>query len=703
MKIIIEPQKSNYKIIFTDGMHIEGVGFLSLSETKKGMRPDHYRVRFGTRKQFKNSPPKDLIAQLRHSKVSLTKHDGPFSSFLADLQIPFTIADVCRLCMLEDRLTPLDPRSRVRFVRDEYICMFCAKRELRRELSHLSRLGKRTALYFERLLEKERDLERVTATIEPPEPGSPPSLFDKIEVVRVTKKTSIDELPLPRSFVDRSRVKDLMPVQELAVDSGLLYGKDLLVVSATASGKTFIGEMAGIKNFLEGHGRMLFLVPLVALANQKYERFTERYSDIAKVGILIGKSRINIPENRKIGDHNIHSPIVVGTYEGVDHFIRCGNPLSGIGTVVIDEVQMLEDKERGHRLDGLIARLKHLFPKAQFLYMSATIGIPQSLAKKLNAKLVRYDERPVPLERYLMFLERKEKIPTIKDLVRREFKMKSNKGYHGQTIIFTNSRARCHIISDSIGQGSSPYHAGLTSEERRKVENDFEKGKISAVVTTAALAAGVDFPASLVIFDSLAMGLDWLSVQEFSQMSGRAGRPDYHDLGKVFILAEPGGSYKRGSKVTEEEVALALLQGDMEEVNPVHDIEMSSEEFIANAVICRGSLPCTKSVTNTMVGEVEDVLPLLLKNGFINIQDDKIRISEFAHVMAEHFIGIERLLLIMKMVRDSDDPLEILSELECMDESGLREIGERKGASERKVRTRPERFKKRGTGHPEIF
>ncbi len=131
--------------------------------------------------------------------------------------------------------------------------------------------------------------------------------------------------------------------------------------------------------------------------------------------------------------------------------------------------------------------------------------------------------------------------------------------------------------------------------------------------------------------------------------------------------------------------------------------EMSSEEFIANAVICRGSLPCTKSVTNTMVGEVEDVLPLLLKNGFINIQDDKIRISEFAHVMAEHFIGIERLLLIMKMVRDSDDPLEILSELECMDESGLREIGERKGASERKVRTRPERFKKRGTGHPEIF
>jgi len=42
------------------------------------------------------------------------------------------------------------------------------------------------------------------------------------------------------------------------------------------------------------------------------------------------------------------------------------------------------------------------------------------------------------------------------------------------------------------------------------------------VVTTAALAAGVDFPASQVIFESLTMGREWLSVSEFQQMQGRA-------------------------------------------------------------------------------------------------------------------------------------------------------------------------------------
>ena len=81
-----------------------------------------------------------------------------------------------------------------------------------------------------------------------------------------------------------------MPAQQLAVEAGLLFGKDLLVVAATASGKTFIGEMAGIKNYLEGRGRTLFLVPLVALANQKYERFTERYGKFARTGLLTGRA-----------------------------------------------------------------------------------------------------------------------------------------------------------------------------------------------------------------------------------------------------------------------------------------------------------------------------------------------------------------------------------------------------------------------------
>ena len=425
--------------------------------------------------------------------------------------------------------------------------------------------------------------------------------------------------------------------------------------------------MAGLKNYLEGRGRTLFLVPLVALANQKYERFTDRYGKFAKTGLLTGVSRLNLPETRKIADRNPQAPIIVGTYEGVDNMIRRGQKMGNIATVVIDEVQMLEDKERGHRLDGMIARLKYLCPQAQFLYLSATIGSPTVLAKKLNCTLVQYAERPVGLERYLLFCERKQKIPTIKQMTTEEYKRTSTKGFRGQTIIFTNARARCHTIAEALGQRAAAYHAGLTSQERRDVETRFEGGKLMAVVTTAALGAGVDFPASQVIFDALAMGRDWLSVQEFNQMAGRAGRPDFHDLGRVVILAEPGGSYSRENPYTEEQVAMRLLKGVMEEVAPVHDFEQSSEEYVANAVACNGEEADINRISGMMVGSIEPVLPDLIAHKLVEKQGTRLVMSPLAKVMAEHFIGMERLLEIVRLTKVMNEPEDIIAELESED------------------------------------
>ncbi len=347
-------------------------------------------------------------------------------------------------------------------------------------------------------------------------------------------------------------------------------------------------------------------------------------------------SRLNLPETRPAGDRDVNAPLVVGTYEGIDHALRTGRSLKDIGTVVIDEVQMLEDPERGHRLDGLIARLKHVAPEAQFLYLSATIGVPGLLAEKLGANLVRYADRPVALERHLLFVERSKKIGFIKQMVAEEYKVRSSKGYRGQTIVFTNSRARCHVIADALGKNAAPYHAGLSAQERRDVERRFASGEIAAVVTTAALAAGVDFPASQVIFDALAMGIKWLTVQEFHQMMGRAGRPDFHDLGRVVIMAEPGGSYSRTSGKTEEEVAVGLLRGEMEEVAPEYDMEQSSEEFVANAVVCGGDEQQVIRMTRSMVGTLEPALPTLLDYSPAGVLGADRRDHEPLHEPAAH-------------------------------------------------------------------
>ena len=139
-------------------------------------------------------------------------------------------------------------------------------------------------------------------------------------------------------------------------------------------------------------------------------------------------------------------------------------------------------------------------------------------------------------------------------------KLTSSTGYRGQTIIFTNSRKNCYNLAQSI-PGAAAYHAGLQYPERKRIEELFGQGKIHTVVTTAALAAGVDFPASQVVFESLAMGIKWLNVHEFNQMLGRAGRPGYHDKGLVYILAEPGRKFSSARGESEDEMALALLHG----------------------------------------------------------------------------------------------------------------------------------------------
>jgi helicase len=196
------------------------------------------------------------------------------------------------------------------------------------------------------------------------------------------------------------------------------------------------------------------------------------------------------------------------------------------------------------------------------------------------------------------------------------------------------------------------------------VETRFLEGKLMAVVTTAALGAGVDFPASQVIFDALAMGRDWLSVQEFNQMGGRAGRPDFHDLGRVVILAEPGGSYSRENPGTEEEVAIKLLKGEMEEVAPEHDFEKSSEEYVANAIACDCEEADLDRINSLMVGSMEPVLPELIAHRLVEKRGTKLVMSPLAKVMAEHFIGMERLLEISRLTKSMDDPVDIIAELE---------------------------------------
>lgn len=536
--------------------------------------------------------PQEVIKLLRSQAVFLATDDDEVEEYLNSLNIKVRHTKVCDYCAYEGNITIVNNDYSYEY-NNQIICKDCAYETIKNEIK-LRGFDKKIFRNLKSLLEKTNNLSEVLSVIAPNFNAikhTDLTLFDKVSNNSRIKipKIPMKRLKIPKNFRDiliKSGNKELLPVQILAIKEGLLKNQDELVVSATGSGKTLVGELAGITKALKGK-KFIFLTPLVALANQKYRDFKRKYKKLGlNVAIKVGRNRVNAKGELKIKDPDIsNADIIVGTYEGIDYLLRSGKSdvLNDLGVVLIDEIHMIDDEDRGVRLNGLIKRIKHLYPETQMIGLSATIKNPKFLASQFNMKLVEYPDRPVSLERHLVYLRNEaEKRNLMAKLVQKEHKNKSSKGYKGQTIIFTNSRRKTHKITNYLQKkhiNAAAYHAGLSYAKKEKIEKNFDKGKISVVVTTAALAAGVDFPASQVIFDSLIMGNKWISPNEFSQMLGRAGRPSYHDRGIVYLLPELGNEF---DGETEEAKALELLESNNEDVYIEYDEESSYEQILAD-------------------------------------------------------------------------------------------------------------------------
>ncbi|MGM0604200.1 MAG: DEAD/DEAH box helicase [Halobacteriota archaeon] len=650
-------------------------GHLDVKETSAGPRPRKFKKKHGSSEEPRR--PEEFVELARNaSRIRISEQTSPagraeLQSLLDGYQLEALVVRTCRLCARNGRYSPLTAETAID-TDHEQICPDCAKIELERELSYKGEFTAAAQDRLEELLFDVRDLERIVNLLQgrlDPELTKFDEISATVEDVDPVTTNELDLHPKLRAHVE-GRFDTLLPVQSLSVRNGLLEGDDQLVVSATATGKTLVGELAGIDRALEGKGKLLFLVPLVALANQKHEDFESRYGHLGlDVTLRVGASRISGTGSR----FDPTADVIVGTYEGIDHALRTGTDLGDVGTVVIDEVHTLKEPERGHRLDGLISRLKYYcdrradrrdrYDGAQWIYLSATVGNPEWLAARLDATLIEFEERPVPIERHVTFADALEKTRIENRLVKRAFDRESSKGYRGQTIIFTNSRRRCHEISRKLQYNSAPYHAGLDYKQRKRVEHQFADQELAAVVTTAALAAGVDFPASQVIFDTLAMGIEWLSVQEFSQMLGRAGRPDYHDRGTVYMLVEPDAVYHNSMEMTEDEVAFKLLKGEMEDVRNVYDDRAAAEETLANITVAGKH---AKRVNDRMLGEIDTTRAVgkLLAWAFI----DGLEPTPLGRAVTRHFLSPDDAFRLLDGIRNGLDPYEIVAEQELADD-----------------------------------
>ncbi|MFA7694408.1 MAG: ATP-dependent DNA helicase [Methanoregula sp.] len=368
-------------------------------------------------------------------------------------------------------------------------------------------------------------------------------------------------------------IRELYPPQATCVEKGLLDGKNLLVAIPTASGKTLIAEMAMHRHIAAG-GKCLYIVPLKALASEKYDEFGNK-------GVRVGISTGDLDRRDDALGKN---DIIVATSEKVDSLLRNNARwITEISLVVVDEVHLIDSPDRGPTLEMVIAKMRYRNPAMQVIGLSATIGNPKMLAGWLDAELVTSTWRPVDLRQGVFYNNRiqfEEGTREVKQVSKNYDDLNiclDTIAEGGQCLVFVSSRRNAEAfakraaaaiksedpalagcadrllaaaqtdmvktLAACVAKGAAFHHAGLSRNERFVVEEAFRKGWIKCISSTPTLAAGLNLPARRVVIRdylrfSAGEGMQPIPVSEYRQMAGRAGRPRLDPYGEAILIAK---------------------------------------------------------------------------------------------------------------------------------------------------------------------
>ena len=395
----------------------------------------------------------------------------------------------------------------------------------------------------------------------------------------------LEEAGVPEELVQffgAKGISELYPPQEQAIRAGLLDGKSLVVASPTASGKTLLALLAAYRKAKEQGRKVVYLAPLRALASEKYAEFSE----MTRFGIY---TNISTGDYDSSGESLGRADVIVLTNERFDSIMRHRvSWLNSVGLFIADEVHLAGNDSRGPTLEMILTKVLHLGLDAQVLALSATISNVRNLAEWLHAIPVELDWRPVPLREgvydysRILFTDGGEhQVPRSTYGPPIDVAMDTVKE-GGQSLIFASTRRRAvslatraaeltqrqlspeegkaaseasrrilnsgeetslsRLLAEVVAKGSAFHHAGLEAEHRRIVEDYYRARALKLLAATPTLAAGINLPARRVViadmtrYDAERGGNSEISVLEYRQMAGRAGRPQYDDHGETVMI-----------------------------------------------------------------------------------------------------------------------------------------------------------------------
>jgi superfamily II RNA helicase len=344
----------------------------------------------------------------------------------------------------------------------------------------------------------------------------------------------------------------LYPAQEEAILE-IFSGKNVILNTPTGSGKSLVALAAHFYSIVQNR-KSFYTSPIKALVNEKFFALCREFGP-EQVGMITGDATVN-------GE----APIICCTAEILATEALREGDYANVQDVIMDEFHYYSDPERGVAWQIPLLTLN----RTRFLLMSATMGDSEKFEKiltELNGKdsvIVKSSDRPVPLDFqysenplhetvaelikngrapiYLVSFTQRECAEEAQnfmsvDLCTKEEKQTINETLRG----FKFSSPFGKDMQKFLKHGIGIHHGGLLPKYRILVEQLAQKGLLKMIMGTDTLGVGVNVPIRTVLFTKLCKfngsKTTILSVRDFHQISGRAGRKGFDNTGTVVVQA----------------------------------------------------------------------------------------------------------------------------------------------------------------------
>lgn len=502
-------------------------------------------------------------------------------------------------------------------------------------------------------------------------------------------------------------IKEFNPAQKAVIESGYLEDKSNYIISIpTASGKTVLGILPALKTILNG-GKAVYAAPLLSIQNEKVKEFKA----FEEHGIKVGK-------------HPSNSDLSVMVFESFDALTRFSwNVLREVDTLIIDEFHMIGEYSRGPTLESAITRAKIINPSLRIIALSATLKNIDEIEQWLDGKTVDHNYRPVPLNKEVLDAEMfntKNKNDVIVKIVEKAIEDNSQALSFVSTRRFTESLATyvakkidkkttkeqkhkfkqvadkllevpkkkgslptttCLKLAEAAEKGVVFHHAGLFNEQKEIIEDEFRNGNIVMITATPSLMYGVNLPSKYVVIRDhtrwTSNGPASIPVFDYEQMSGRAGRPQYDDVGYSYLVA----------KTMDEafDLEARYVNGEIELTNSKL---IDNKDAIYKQIIAQIASSLSKNLDDlndffgkTLYGfqmknnpsmsmfaqdslnwELESALEFLLQNGIIRATPEGLKTTDFGNLIAKSNYAVETAVKIKEYVSTMEklNPAEMI-------------------------------------------